>query len=79
MSVAVYVVTREQGRVHWLHAGRTGERAHQPIVNALAVVGVHARQVSHIVSDNKLAHANSTPGNEFTKISYKIQQSFPDY
>ena len=48
----------EQGCIHWLHAAGAGEAAHEPVVDALRVVGVHAGQVADTVADHKLDHAN---------------------
>lgn len=40
----------EESSVHRLKAGRACEGAHQPIIDALSVVGVHTGQVTHAVT-----------------------------
>lgn len=55
---SVGLVAGEQSGVHRLHAAGAREAAHQPVVDALHVVGVHARQVAHLVADEELHHAD---------------------
>ena len=52
------LVGDEEGGVDGLHAGRTGEASHEPVVDAVGVVGVHAWQVAHAVADAELDHTN---------------------
>ena len=54
----VRLVGDEEGGVDGLHAGGAGEAPHEPVVDALGVVGVHARQVAHAVADAELDHAD---------------------
>lgn len=54
----------EQGCVHRLHAGGTGEGAHQPGVNAIHVVDVEAGQEPNRIAVLKIHHADDTPGAE---------------
>ena len=51
----------KQSSVHWLHAAGTGEAPHEPVVDALHVVGVHAGQVPHTVPHAELDHADDAP------------------
>lgn len=66
-EVSVGLVGGEQGGIHGLHAGGTGEGPHQPVVYTVHVVDVHARQESDRVSVNKVQHTDHAPEN--TKIS----------
>jgi len=50
----------KQSSVHWLHAAGTGEAPHEPVVDALHVVGVHAGQVPHTVAHAELYHTDDT-------------------
>ena len=52
------LVGDEEGGVDGLHAGRAGEAPHEPVVDALGVVGVHARKVADAVADAELDHAD---------------------
>lgn len=61
---SVGFVRGEQGRVHWLHAGGTGEGAHQPGVDAVHVVNVEAGQEPNGIAVLKIHHADHTPGAE---------------
>ena len=55
------LVGDEESGVDGLHAGRTGEAPHEPVVDALGVVGVHARKVADAVADAELDHADHAP------------------
>lgn len=57
---SVGLVGGEQGGIHGLHAGWTGEGSHQPVVYTVHVVDVHARQESDRVSINKVQHTDHT-------------------
>ena len=54
----------EKGGVDGLHAGGAGEGPHEPVVDAVRVVGMHAGQVADPIPDHKLDHAYHTPGKE---------------
>ena len=58
------LVGDEEGGVDGLHAGGTGETPHEPIVDALGVIGVHARKVADAVADAELDHADHAPAKE---------------
>ena len=60
-SLLVRLVGDEEGGVDGLHAGRAGEAPHEPVVDALGVVGVHARKVADAVADAELDHADHAP------------------
>ncbi len=62
----VRFVRDQQGGVDGLHAGGAGEAAHEPVVDALGVVGVHAGQVAHPVAYAELDHADHAPGKKET-------------
>lgn len=66
-EVLVRLVGGEQGGIHGLHAGGTGEGSHQPVVYTVHVVDVHARQESDRVSVNKVQHTDHASEN--TKIN----------
>ena len=55
------LILTQEGGVHRLHAAGAGEAAHEPVVDAVHVVGVHAGQVPHRVPDVELDHADHTP------------------
>lgn len=57
---SVGFVGGEQRGVHRLHAGRAGEGAHQPGVDAVDVVDVKAGQESNGVAELKIHHADHT-------------------
>lgn len=61
-SSPVGLVGGEQCCIHWLHAGGAGEGAHEPRVNTVHVVDVHARQEPDRVSVFKVQHTDHTPG-----------------
>ena len=61
------LVCGEQRGVDGLHAAGAREAAHQPVGDALRVVGVHARQVANAVANLELNHANHAPGNTDSK------------
>lgn len=63
-AVSVGFVSGEQGRVHGLHAGGTGEGPHQPGVDAVHVVNVEAGQEPNGIAVLKIHHADHTPGGE---------------
>lgn len=50
----------EEGCVDGLHAGGAGEAPHQPVVDAVGVICVHARKVSDRVADREFDHADHT-------------------
>lgn len=56
----VCLVGDKQSRINRFHAGWTSKAPHQPVVDAVRVIGVHTWQVSHLVSDHKLYHTNDT-------------------
>lgn len=58
----VHVEGGAQSDVDPLHAGGAGEGAHEPLVSALHVVVVHAREESDWVPHVELHHANWAPG-----------------
>lgn len=53
--------------IHRFEAGRAGKGAHQPVINALSVVGMHAWQVPNLIPNTEVYHADHTPatGMEF--------------
>lgn len=55
---SVGLVGGQQGGVHGLHARGAGEGAHEPVVDAVRVVDVHAGQEPHRVAHRKLPHAD---------------------
>lgn len=68
---SVGLVGGEQRCVHRLHAGGTGEGAHEPRVDTVHVVDVHARQEPDRVSVLKVQHTDHTPGRKTqTHTSY---------
>ena len=50
----------EKSRVDWLHAGRAGEGSHEPVIDAVRVVRVHAGQVRDAVANHKFDHTYHT-------------------
>lgn len=48
----------QQGSIHGLHAGGTGEGPHQPVVYTVHVVDVHTWQKPNGVSINKVQHTD---------------------
>lgn len=64
----------EQRCIHGLHAGRAGEGAHQPGVNAIHVVGVKAGQEPNGISILKIQHADHTPAAERRQPSLTLQR-----
>ena len=61
VSSLVCLVGDEEGGVDGLHARRAGEAPHEPVIDALGVVGVHAREVADAVADAELDHADHAP------------------
>lgn len=61
---SVGFIRREQGCIHRLHAGGTGEGPHQPGVDAIHVVNVEAGQEPNRIAVLKIHHADYTPGAE---------------
>ena len=59
----------EERGIDGLHAGGTREGAHQPVINTVLVVHMHAGKESQHVSQCELHHADDTSGN-------KKQQAF---
>ena len=59
----VSLIGDKEGGVHRLHAGGAGEATHEPVVDAVGVVGVQAGQVANTVSDHKVDHTYHTSGN----------------
>ena len=57
---SVGLVGGEQCSIHRLHAGGAGEGAHEPVVYAVLVVGVHTGQVAQWVSQDELSHTYHT-------------------
>ena len=57
----VRFIHHQQRGVDGLHAGRAGERPHQPVVDALQVVRVHARQIADGIADDELVHTYYAP------------------
>ena len=55
------LILTQEGGVHRLHAAGAGEAPHEPVVDAVHVVGVHAGQVPHRVPDVELDHADHAP------------------
>ena len=64
LLLSVGFVGGQQSGVDWLHAGGTSEGAHEPVVNALSVVRVHAGKVAQPVPYHKLPHTNHTSETE---------------
>lgn len=58
--LSVGLVGGQQGGVHGLHAGRAGEGAHEPRVDAVHVIDVHAGQEPDGVAVLKVQHADHT-------------------
>jgi len=54
----VGVVGNQKCSIHWLHTARAGEAPHQPVIDTLHMVGVHAGQVAHWVPHIELDHTN---------------------
>lgn len=61
-ALSVRLVGRQQCSVDGLHTGRAGEGAHEPGVNAVHVIDVHAGQEPDWVAVLKVHHADHTPG-----------------
>ena len=57
----VCLVGDEKGGVDGLHARRAREAPHEPVVDTLGVVGVHARKVADAVADAELDHTDHAP------------------
>lgn len=66
---SVGLVGGEQRSVHRLHAGRAGERPHQPVIYTVHVVDVHAGQEPDRVSVNKVHHTNDASAQENTDMA----------
>lgn len=60
-EASVGLVGGEKGGIHGLHAGGAGEGTHQPVVYAVHMVDVHARQESDRVPINKVQHTDHAP------------------
>jgi hypothetical protein len=58
------LVGGEERGVHGFEAGGAGEGAHQPVVDALLVVGVHAGQVTQRLAHVEVHHADHAPGTQ---------------
>lgn len=67
---SVGLVGGEQCSVHRLHAGGAGERPHQPVVDTVHVVDVHAGQEPDGVSVNKVHHTNDASAQENTDAAH---------
>lgn len=52
------MISGEERRVHGLHARRTSKGAHEPVVDAIGVIDVHARQEPNRVAYQKFIHAD---------------------
>merc|ERR1712066_858123 len=59
-SHPLVVIGHQKCSIHRLHTTWTSEGAHQPVVDALDVVDVHAGKVAHRVADIELNHADDT-------------------
>lgn len=57
---SVGLVGGQQRRVHWFHARGAREGPHKPVVDAVRVVYVHARQEPDCIAHCKLSHAYHT-------------------
>ena len=57
----LWIILTQEGGVHRLHAAGAGEAPHEPVVDAVHVVGVHAGQVPHTVPHAELDHADDAP------------------
>ena len=53
---------------NWTLTRRTSKASHQPVVDAVGVVGVHAGQVADPVADDELDHADHAPVKEITVV-----------
>lgn len=74
---SVRFIGRKQSSVHRLHAGRTGEGPHQPVIYTVQVVYVHAWQKPDGVPVNKVHHTDNTFSDLFFRtISSWIIDSF---
>lgn len=54
------LVRGQEGSINRLHARRTCERSHEPVINALLVVRVQAWQKANGIPACKLQHADDT-------------------
>lgn len=72
---SVGLIRGEKGGVHRLHAWRTGERAHQPIIYAVHVIDVHAWQEPDWISINKVHHADYTPEKEWSDMTLYLYRT----
>lgn len=59
-ALSVRLVGRQQRSVDGLHTGRASEGAHEPGVNAVHVIDVHAGQEPDRVAVLKVHHADHT-------------------
>lgn len=57
---SVCLVWHEKCRIHWFHARWTGKRAHEPVVDAVFVIGVNAWKIAQWVANYKFSHAYHT-------------------
>lgn len=65
------LVGTEKSRVNGFQTGRAREGAHEPIVDAVCVVGVHARQITNAVSHAEVYHADHTSTNKVLRDAVK--------
>ena len=70
---SVGFVGGKERRFYGLHARRTCEASHQPVVNTFDVVCVHTWQVTYRVAYHKLYHTNDTSETRKNKILDKYQ------
>lgn len=59
LALLVGLVACEQSSIDRLHTRWTSEAPHEPIVDTFDVVSMHARQIAHRISNQKLDHANN--------------------
>lgn len=59
-SELVGLVRRQQSCIDGLQATGTRQAAHQPVVDASHMVGVHARQTTHRIAGSEFQHTDDT-------------------
>lgn len=60
-ALSICLVGSQQSSIDRLHTGRAGEGAHQPGINAVHVIDVHAGEEPDWVAVFKVHHADYTP------------------
>lgn len=66
-ATSVSLIGGQQSSINWLHAWRTCEWSHQPVINAVYMVDMQARQEPDGVSIYKIQHADHTPRDRQTE------------